>query len=123
MTNLPVPIEPFLWDCFWQSSVCLLLGLLGGLCWARRPARAHRVLLLALGAALLAPLLSLAVRHYGWGMLPPRVSAVGHNSVGPTPTAPALPSPQSAAAESAQAAETSVATEALTEARAREKRR
>lgn len=57
-----------LWSCVWQTSVCLILGLAASFLWARRPARAHRVLVLAMIACLATPLLSQTVRHFGWGI-------------------------------------------------------
>jgi len=51
----------------WQSSLFLLAGLAGGLILARRPARAHRLLLLAIAGALFTPLCGQLVRRAGWG--------------------------------------------------------
>ena len=60
----------FLWDCVWQSSVWLLIGIALSYVWRGSPARAHRVLMLAVVACLLSPFLSLAVRSHGLGVLP-----------------------------------------------------
>ncbi len=57
------------WDLFWQSSVFLAVGLAASLAIRGRPARAHRVLVLAILAALGTPLLAQAIRHGGWGLL------------------------------------------------------
>ncbi|MFI5461525.1 MAG: hypothetical protein ACHRXM_39570 [Isosphaerales bacterium] len=54
-------------DVVWQSTLFLLAGLAGGLILARRPARAHRLLLLAIVGALITPLCGQLVRRAGWG--------------------------------------------------------
>ena len=59
----------FLFDLVWQSSLFLALGLVASALAARRPARAHRVLVLAVIAALLTPVLARSVRIGGWGIL------------------------------------------------------
>jgi len=58
----------FILDVVWQSSLFLLAGLAGGLILGRRPARAHRVLLLAIVGALITPLCGQLVRRAGWGL-------------------------------------------------------
>jgi Zn-dependent protease with chaperone function len=55
-------------DAAWQTTLFLLLGLLGSFLWARQPARAHRFLALMMAAALLTPLLSQGTRLLGWGL-------------------------------------------------------
>jgi 5-hydroxyisourate hydrolase-like protein (transthyretin family)/protocatechuate 3,4-dioxygenase beta subunit len=67
------PGESILWDCFWQATVFLGVGLGASVLLARRPARAHRLLVLAMLAALAAPLLAQAARLCGWGLLTHRV--------------------------------------------------
>ncbi|MBI2948409.1 MAG: PD40 domain-containing protein, partial [Verrucomicrobia bacterium] len=121
MTNFINQFEPFIRDCLWQSTLCLLVGLGGSLCWAKRPARSHRVLLLALGAALVAPLLSLAVRHYDWGMLPPSASVARANSEKPTQSAPTVSLTRSATVQSPDVPEKAIGSVALAEASAGEK--
>jgi beta-lactamase regulating signal transducer with metallopeptidase domain len=59
------------WDLLWQSSLFLAVGLTAGLALRRHPARAHRVLFLAMIAALFTPLLSQSIRRGGWGLLRP----------------------------------------------------
>ena len=49
--TLRVAALSFAWTLAWQSSVWLIAGLLAGRLFALRPARAHRVLLLAILAA------------------------------------------------------------------------
>src|SRR5712692_1658501 len=56
------------WQAVWQPALWLLAGLLGSLMWARRPAHAHRFLLLACLAAVLTPLLSVVVDRMNWGI-------------------------------------------------------
>jgi beta-lactamase regulating signal transducer with metallopeptidase domain/protocatechuate 3,4-dioxygenase beta subunit len=69
MTSL-FSAEALLRDVMWQTTFWLLAGAAASLLWWRRPARAHRLLLLAVLAALATPLVSQAVRHLGWGLLP-----------------------------------------------------
>ncbi len=57
------------WHAVWQPALWLLVGLLASMLWARRPARAHRFLLLASLAAVLTPLLSVVVERLNWGIL------------------------------------------------------
>ena len=60
--------QPFVRDAAWQTTLLLLLGVIGSLLWARRPARAHRFLVFMMAAALLTPLLSQSVRSLEWGL-------------------------------------------------------
>ncbi len=52
----------------WQSGALLLLGLAASAAMRRRPARAHRVLLLAMVGAIVAPVGSQLARSQGWGL-------------------------------------------------------
>jgi BlaR1 peptidase M56 len=63
------PGESILWDYVWQSTVFLGVGLGASVVLAQRPARAHRFLVLALLAALAAPILAQGARLCGWGLL------------------------------------------------------
>ena len=54
--------------CLWQTTLCLFLGLMAARAWSGRPARAHRALALAILAALVLPVMSHAVRCFGWGV-------------------------------------------------------
>src|SRR5947209_17815507 len=56
------------WDLLWQPTLWLLLGAAASRALAARPARAHRLLLLTLVAALVTPLLSQTARLQGWGL-------------------------------------------------------
>ena len=56
-------------DVVWQSGLFLLLGLAAGVALRRRPARAHRVLLLAMVGAIVAPLASQRRPQPGLGAL------------------------------------------------------
>ncbi len=70
-------LESILWSAAWQSTAWLLAGLAASALLARRPARAHGVLLLCLAAAALTPLLSAGIRLAGLGALPGITQAVG----------------------------------------------
>ncbi len=59
----------FFLDCLWQSTLCLGLGWAASWLWKRHPSRAHRILLVAIIAALLTPPLSQVIRQCGWGIL------------------------------------------------------
>ncbi|UCD48570.1 MAG: M56 family metallopeptidase, partial [Phycisphaerales bacterium] len=59
----------WLWPVVWQSTIILVLGLLGSFVLRRRAVRAHQLLLLALVAALAVPLLSGVVKQRRWGLL------------------------------------------------------
>jgi hypothetical protein len=67
------PGESILWDCFWQATVFLGAGLGACVVLARRPARAHRLMLMAIVAGLTAPILAQSARICGWGLLPQAV--------------------------------------------------
>ena len=67
------------WDYLWQSTLFLSLGLVASLALRHRPARAHRLVLLAMLAALVTPVLSQVARLGGWGLL---TYQVGHTSAG-----------------------------------------
>ena len=56
-------------DVLWQSGLFLGIGLVLSLALTRRPARAHRVLVLAMVGALVTPLFSQIVQRVGWGFL------------------------------------------------------
>ena len=79
----------FLRDCLWQTTVCLLLGAAAGVLLRRRPARAHRILVLVLIVAPTVPLLSHAVRTLGWGFFtaPTRAKVAVPMPADPTPEA------------------------------------
>ena len=55
-------------DLLWQPTLFLLAGLAGAFVASRRPARAHRILLLATAGALITPICSAVVRNQGWGL-------------------------------------------------------
>jgi hypothetical protein len=82
------PGESLVWDCVWQSCLFLGLGLAASAVTARRPARAHRLLILAGLAALATPLLSHLAHRGGWGWL----GSEQGRAVGPIPvvSAPAV---------------------------------
>jgi len=70
-------LESILWSAAWQSTAWLFAGLAASALLARRPARAHGVLLMCLVAAALTPLLSAGIRLAGLGALPGMTHAVG----------------------------------------------
>ena len=68
MTGEIFSAESFLWKCLWQSTIFLVAGLLGSFLSRGRSARAHRVLFLAMIAAVIVPVASLLVKHYELGL-------------------------------------------------------
>ena len=86
-------LDGFALELAWQASLFLALGLAASAAWARRPARAHRALLLAMAAGFVAPTLGLAVRSLGWGLLRTRSSvAVRFADERPAPSPAPAPS-------------------------------
>ncbi len=75
--------ERFIIDCLWQSSAALGVGVLLSFLWSNRPARAHRMLLLGMAAAVLLPALSYWVRAQDWGLFQERqqVSTLSGNEL------------------------------------------
>jgi len=86
MANAFLAETPFLRDVLWQTTLLLSLGVLAAFIWSRQPARAHRLLLLAMIAAVLTPLLSYAVRQTGWGLFA-RAKAAKAEPAAPIPQA------------------------------------
>ncbi|MFH1742317.1 MAG: M56 family metallopeptidase, partial [bacterium] len=91
-----------LWSCLWQTTFCLLLGLGAGSLLARRPARAHYLLVIAILACFAAPVTSLVIRHLGWGIFVEKAPVVESRSFRPPPPAPtpAIAEPEPAAISS-----------------------
>src|SRR3954462_5537313 len=87
MLEMLTPGTSLTWDLLWQSCLFLSLGLGASLALRLRPARAHRVLVLAMLGALLTPFLSQAIRRVGWGVLkqPEPATAVAEIATAPTP--------------------------------------
>ncbi len=85
------PGDSLAWDYLWQSTLFLGLGLVASILLAKRPARAHRFLLLAMFAALVSPILTQAVRRTGWGLLTPGTDHANGATVG----SPAIAAPPS----------------------------
>ena len=69
MLEMLNPGRSLFWDLVWQSSIFLAPGLWASVLLRRCPARAHRVLVLSMAAALGTPLLAQAIRQGGWGLL------------------------------------------------------
>ncbi len=70
-------IEAALWSALWQSSAWLIVGIGASALVARHPARAHGILLLCMGGAVLTPLVGGAMRLVGLGVLPGLNRSVG----------------------------------------------
>jgi len=68
MTGEIFSAESFLWSCLWQSTIFLVAGLFGSFLLRRHSARAHRVLFLAMIAAVIVPAASMLVKHYELGL-------------------------------------------------------
>jgi beta-lactamase regulating signal transducer with metallopeptidase domain len=66
------PGESVLWDYAWQATLFLGVGVAASVVLVRRPARAHRLLVLAILATLITPVLAHAARRGGWGLLTAR---------------------------------------------------
>ncbi len=73
----------YLFDALWQSTLWLAAGLVAAALLAKRPARAHGALLLALGGAVATPPASALIRALGWGVLSPPVIASGAGGARP----------------------------------------
>jgi len=56
-----------LWSCVWQSTLLIVIGLVGSFLLRHRPARAFQVFLLAMIAAVVVPAMSLLVKHFELG--------------------------------------------------------
>ncbi len=59
---------------FWQSTLCIGIGLLGSILLRQRPTRAHQVLFWSMTAAIILPVLSALVKHYNLGLIPPETN-------------------------------------------------
>ena len=55
-------------SCVWQSTIFIVVGLVGSFILRHRSARAHQVLFLAMIAAVIVPIMSILVKHYELGM-------------------------------------------------------
>ena len=88
-------------DVLWQSGLFLMVGLAASRAMRRRPARAHRVLLLAILGALIAPMGSQLVHSQGWGLWG---TASAGAPTSPAPSAVVMPSPPATKSEDADAA-------------------
>lgn len=68
MTGEIFSAEFFLWSCLWQSTIFSVAGLFCSFLLRRHSARAHRVLFLAMMAAVIVPAGSLLVKHFELGV-------------------------------------------------------
>jgi len=55
-------------SCVWQSTIFIMVGLVGSFILRHRSSRAHQVLFLAMIAAVIVPIMSILVKHYELGM-------------------------------------------------------
>ena len=55
-------------SCVWQSTIFIVVGLVGSFILRHRSSRAHQVLFLAMIAAVIVPIISILVKHYELGM-------------------------------------------------------
>lgn len=60
-----------LWSWVWQSTLFALIGLAGSFLLRHRPARACQVLFLAMVAAVVVPVTSVLIAHFGLGLFAP----------------------------------------------------
>ncbi|MDH4240325.1 MAG: hypothetical protein OEW48_12250, partial [Phycisphaerae bacterium] len=58
----------FLWSYLWQSTAFITAGLAISFAFRRRPCRAHHVLLLSIIAAVIVPIGTASVKHFGLGL-------------------------------------------------------
>lgn len=103
MTGEIFPAESFLWSCLWQSTILLMAGLSGSFLLRRHSARAHRVLLMAMMAAVIVPTASVLVKHYEMGLFPAEPVVIQRTvephvrnettGIIPSETTPAKPAP------------------------------
>ncbi len=68
MTSEIFSQNALLWVFIWQSTICIAAGLAASFALRRRPAWAHQVLLLALLAAVIVPVMSILIKHYELGV-------------------------------------------------------
>lgn len=64
------------WTWVWQSTLFILLGLAGSFLLRHRPARASQGLFFAIVAAVLVPVMSALVSHFGLGLISPESEPV-----------------------------------------------
>ena len=76
MVTEPITADTVLLGTLWQTTAWLAVGLALSVILERRPARAHGAVLLCMTAAVLTPVISIAFRALGWGMLDPLSAAL-----------------------------------------------
>lgn len=73
-----------LWSCLCQSMSFITLGLVASYLLRRRPSRAYQVLLFAMMAAVIVPLMSAVVKHFDLGVFTARATeSLGSPMEGP----------------------------------------
>jgi beta-lactamase regulating signal transducer with metallopeptidase domain len=76
MVSNPITADTVLLETLWQTTAWLAAGLALSVILERRPARAHGAVLLCMFAAVLTPVISIAFRGLGWGLLEPMSAAL-----------------------------------------------
>ena len=76
MVSNPITADTVLLGTLWQTTAWLAAGLALSVILERRPARAHGAVLLCMTAAVLTPVVSIAFRALGWGLLNPMGTAL-----------------------------------------------
>jgi beta-lactamase regulating signal transducer with metallopeptidase domain len=76
MVSNPITADTVLLQTLFQTTAWLAAGLALSVILERRPARAHSAVLLCMIAAVLTPVISIAFRVLGWGMLDPLSAAL-----------------------------------------------
>ncbi len=61
-------VDSLLWSCVWQSTIFLVVGLVGSFILRHRSSRSHQVLFLAIIAAAIVPMMSTSIKHYELGV-------------------------------------------------------
>ena len=101
--------DPLLWTCVWQSTIFVVLGLVGSFILKHRSSRAHQVLLLSMIVAVIVPAASILVKHYKLGIFVAE-PIIMHSPTEDIPAsryeAPEIASAESAKHKSASAKET-----------------
>ena len=95
LPSVPTGFGSVVWLLAWQSTLWLAIGLLAARVWRRRAGRAHLLLVLAMGAAFVSPLLTVTVHRLQWGFLPapPEPSVALTRAAEPQPAAPPRATP------------------------------
>ena len=74
----------FFWSYLWQSTAFITAGLAISFAFRRRPCRAHHILLLSIIAAVIVPIGTASVKHFGMGLFAGEPVTI-HRPVEPVP--------------------------------------